>query len=158
MATCLPTMRVAFAPSTESKIPQSAKLEFADDPKNFARPFYLPPLIQSHHFVGRVHTQGGREPQIGSNGRAGTDASRFNEAGNLTVCCRPGGIAQAHTSDEWINLHEVEVASVVFQELIKRVLMTRNCDWLRQYVLRSCGVKRAQFCAGPYKHSYCRSE
>ena len=43
-----------------------------------------------------------------------------------TVVFGPGGIAQAHTSDEWIDLHEVEVASVVFQELIKRVLMTRN--------------------------------
>jgi acetylornithine deacetylase len=57
---------------------------------------------------------------------AGTDASRFNEAGIPTVVFGPGGIAQAHTSDEWIDLHEVEVASVVFQKLIKRALMTQN--------------------------------
>ena len=54
---------------------------------------------------------------------ASTDASRFNEAGIPTVVFGPGDIAQAHTTDEWIDIRDVETASVIFGELIKRVLM-----------------------------------
>ena len=101
-----------------------ARIEFADDPKNFTRPFYLP----AHKIITWLSesiNRSGLEPQTVTMD-AGTDASRFNEAGIPTVVFGPGGIAQAHTSDEWIALREVERASVVFQDLIKRVLTTQR--------------------------------
>ena len=104
-----------------AKLPE-ARIEFADDPKNFTRPFYLP-AHQIITLLSESIRRTGLEPQMVTMD-AGTDASRFNEAGIPTVVFGPGGIAQAHTSDEWIKLREVEMASVVFQELIRRVLMT----------------------------------
>jgi acetylornithine deacetylase len=101
-----------------------ARIEFADDPKNFTRPFYLP----AHKIITWLSesiNRSGLEPQTVTMD-AGTDASRFNEVGIPTVVFGPGGIAQAHTSDEWIALREVERASVVFQDLIKRVLTTQR--------------------------------
>jgi N-acetyl-ornithine/N-acetyl-lysine deacetylase len=104
-----------------AKLPD-AKIEFADNLKNFSQPFYLPDheiitlLIDSIRFCGQ-------NPQIVTMD-ASTDASRFNEAGIPTIVFGPGDIAQAHTTDEWIDLREVETASKIFGELIKRVLMT----------------------------------
>jgi acetylornithine deacetylase len=57
---------------------------------------------------------------------ASTDASRFNEAGIPTVVFGPGDIAQAHTADEWIDLHDVETASTIFRELIEKTLTTQR--------------------------------
>jgi len=104
-----------------TRLPE-VRIEFADDPKNFTRPFYLP-AHQIITLLSESMRRAGLEPHIGTMD-AGTDASRFNEAGIPTVVFGPGGIAQAHTSDEWIDLREVEMASVVFQELVRRVLMT----------------------------------
>jgi len=98
-----------------------AIVEFADEPKNFTRPFYLPDhriialLKESMHSCGLT-------PHVATMD-AGTDASRFNEAGIPTVVFGPGGIDQAHASDEWINLAELESASAVFRELIKKVVV-----------------------------------
>ena len=104
----------------KAKLP-GAKIEFAEDLKNFSRPFYLSNheiitlLDESIRFIGE-------NPQLVTMD-ASTDASRFNEAGIPTVVFGPGDIAQAHTTDEWIDLKEVETASAIFRELIKRVLM-----------------------------------
>ncbi|MGZ5520245.1 MAG: M20 family metallopeptidase [Halobacteriota archaeon] len=104
----------------KAKLPE-AKIEFAEDLKNFSRPFYLSNheiitlLDESIRFIGE-------NPQVVTMD-ASTDASRFNEAGIPTVVFGPGDIAQAHTTDEWIDLREVETASAIFRELIKRVLM-----------------------------------
>jgi len=106
-----------------AKLPE-ARIEFAGDPKNFTRPFYLP-AHQIIAWLGESINRSGLEPQTVTMD-AGTDASRFNEVGIPTIVFGPGGIAQAHTSDEWIELREVEKASVVFQELIKRILMTQR--------------------------------
>jgi acetylornithine deacetylase len=104
-----------------AKLPE-ARVEFADDPRNFTRPFYL----AAHEIITLLSesiSRSGLEPQTVTMD-AGTDASRFNEVGIPTVVFGPGGIAQAHTSDEWIELREVEMASAIFRELIKRVLTT----------------------------------
>ena len=104
----------------KAKLPD-AKIEFAEDLKNFSQPFYLSNheiitlLDESIRFIGE-------NPQVVTMD-ASTDASRFNEAGIPTVVFGPGDIAQAHTTDEWIDLREVETASAIFRELIKRVLM-----------------------------------
>jgi acetylornithine deacetylase len=105
------------------KLPE-AIIEFAEDPKNFSRPFYLP----THEIITLLDESircSGQDPQVVTMD-ASTDASRFNEAGIPTVVFGPGDIAQAHTTDEWIDLREVETASVIFRELIKRVLMARR--------------------------------
>ena len=104
-----------------AKLPE-ARIEFADDPRNFTRPFYLP-AHQIITLLSESIRRTGIEPQIVTMD-AGTDASRFNEAEIPTVVFGPGGIAQAHTSDEWIELREVEMASLVFEELIRSILIT----------------------------------
>jgi succinyl-diaminopimelate desuccinylase len=104
------------------KLP-GARIEFADDPKNFTRPFYLP----AHRIITLLSESisiTGLEPQTVTMD-AGTDASRFNEVGIPTVVFGPGGIAQAHSFDEWVELREVEMARMIFQELIKRALTTQ---------------------------------
>jgi acetylornithine deacetylase len=103
-----------------ARLPE-AIIEFADEPKNFTRPFYLP----DHEIIKLLKASMctcGLAPHVVTMD-AGTDASRFNEAGIPTVVFGPGGINQAHTSGEWIDLAELENASAVFQQLIMRVLV-----------------------------------
>jgi acetylornithine deacetylase len=103
-----------------AKLPE-VKIEIAEDPKNFSQPFYLP----NHEIITFLEESiryNGQNPQVVTMD-ASTDASRFNEAGIPTVVFGPGDIAQAHTTDEWIDLRDVETASAIFGELIKRVLM-----------------------------------
>jgi N-acetyl-ornithine/N-acetyl-lysine deacetylase len=102
------------------KLPE-AKIEFAEDPKNFSQPFFLP----NHEIITSLEDSiryNGQNPQVVTMD-ASTDASRFNEAGIPTIVFGPGDIAQAHTTDEWIDLPDVEIASAIFGELIKKVLM-----------------------------------
>lgn len=47
----------------------------------------------------------------------GTDASTLAEAGVPSVVFGPGDIAQAHTSDEWVELAQVEAAAEVLVRL-----------------------------------------
>jgi acetylornithine deacetylase/succinyl-diaminopimelate desuccinylase-like protein len=101
-----------------------AKIEFAEDPKNFSRPFYLP-THQVIELLGDSIRNCGQDPQVVTMD-ASTDASRFNEAGIPTVVFGPGDIAQAHTADEWIDLREVETASTIFRELIEKALTTQR--------------------------------
>ena len=105
------------------KLPE-AKIEFAEDPKNFSRPFYLP-AHEVIELLSESIRNSGQDPQVVTMD-ASTDASRFNEAGIPTVVFGPGDIAQAHTADEWIDLHELETASTIYRELIKRVLIARR--------------------------------
>ena len=46
---------------------------------------------------------------------AWVDAAFLNEAGVPTVCFGPGGIAQAHTEDEWIDVREVRTCADVLE-------------------------------------------
>jgi N-acetyl-ornithine/N-acetyl-lysine deacetylase len=103
-----------------ARLPE-AKIDFAEEPKNFSQPFYL----QNHKIITFLEESIcciGQNPQVVTM-NASTDASRFNDAGIPTVVFGPGDIGQAHTTTESINLHEVEIASTIFVELIKRVLM-----------------------------------
>jgi acetylornithine deacetylase len=103
-----------------TKLPQ-ATIEFAEDPKNFSQPFSLP----NHEIITFLEESirySGQNPQVVTMD-ASTDASRFNEAGIPTIVFGPGDIAQAHTADEWIDIRDVETASMIFAQLIKKVLM-----------------------------------
>ena len=46
---------------------------------------------------------------------AWVDAAFLNEAGVPTVCFGPGGIAQAHTDDEWIDVREIRTCADVLE-------------------------------------------
>ncbi|HOM17250.1 MAG TPA: M20/M25/M40 family metallo-hydrolase, partial [Thermoguttaceae bacterium] len=47
-----------------------------------------------------------------------TNAGFYTQAGVPTVVFGPGSIQQAHTSDEWIALDQVEQAAQVFYRLV----------------------------------------
>jgi succinyl-diaminopimelate desuccinylase len=74
-----------------------AKIEFADNLKNFSQPFYLPDHEIITFLIDSIRCCG-QNPQIVTMD-ASTDASRFNKAGIPTVVFGPGDIAQAHTTD-----------------------------------------------------------
>jgi acetylornithine deacetylase ArgE len=50
----------------------------------------------------------------------GTDGSKLAHAGIETVVCGPGDIAQAHTSDEFIEIGQVEKAVRLYTRLVAR--------------------------------------
>ncbi|MHB0868328.1 MAG: M20 family metallopeptidase [Chloroflexota bacterium] len=52
----------------------------------------------------------------------GTDASELAAGGIPCVVLGPGDIAQAHTSDEWVEMEEVATAAEVFAELAMGLL------------------------------------
>ncbi|MGZ4879791.1 MAG: M20 family metallopeptidase [Halobacteriota archaeon] len=103
-----------------AKLPDG-KIELAENPRNFSQPFYLP-YHEIITFLKESMRSCGQNPKVVTMD-ASTDASRFNEAGIPTVVFGPGNISQAHTTDEWIDLRKVETASLIFRDLIKRVLM-----------------------------------
>lgn len=106
-----------------SQLPE-ALIEFTNDSAHFTSPFYLP----EHEIIDllKASVQSCGIAPIIKTMDASTDAARFNEAGIPTVVFGPGGIDQAHTHDEWINLDELERASAVFYDLIKRVLIDKK--------------------------------
>ncbi|MGZ4905854.1 MAG: M20 family metallopeptidase [Halobacteriota archaeon] len=99
-------------------------VEFTDDLAHSTPPFYLP----EHEIIDllKESLQNCGIAPVTRTMDASTDAARFNMAGIPTVVFGPGGIDQAHTQDEWIDLDELMHASEVFCDLIKRVLMGKN--------------------------------
>jgi acetylornithine deacetylase len=57
----------------------------------------------------------------------GTDASLFAAAGLNCVVMGPGDIAQAHTSDEWIELEQLERACSVFRDIALTPVPKTGC-------------------------------
>ncbi len=108
-----------------SQLPD-ALIDFTDDRGHCTPPFYLPENEIIDVLKASVQSCG-INPVIKTMD-ASTDAARFNEAGIPTVVFGPGGIDQAHTRDEWINLDEFLKAGAVFHELIKRVLTGKNAE------------------------------
>ena len=51
----------------------------------------------------------------------GTDATKIAAGGTPCVIFGPGDIAQAHKSDEWIDLPQVALATEVVIEAVKRL-------------------------------------
>ena len=51
----------------------------------------------------------------------GTEAGQFQEAGNSTVVCGPGSIAQAHKPNEFIDLSEVRSCEQFMRRLLEEV-------------------------------------
>ncbi len=99
-------------------------IEFIEETPHFTPPFYLQEHVIIELLKESVQSVGGT-PVIATMD-ASTDAARFNEAGIPTVVFGPGGIDQAHTRDEWIDLNEFVCACAVFRELIERVLVKKS--------------------------------
>ncbi|HIO07794.1 TPA: M20/M25/M40 family metallo-hydrolase, partial [Candidatus Poribacteria bacterium] len=49
----------------------------------------------------------------------GTNASSFNGTGIPAIIIGPGDIAQAHTSDEWIDLEQLRQGEAVYLNLMR---------------------------------------
>jgi acetylornithine deacetylase len=48
----------------------------------------------------------------------GTDASKLARHGVQCVVCGPGHIAQAHTTEEWVELAQVEAAARIYEAMM----------------------------------------
>jgi acetylornithine deacetylase/succinyl-diaminopimelate desuccinylase-like protein len=48
----------------------------------------------------------------------GTDASKLARAGVQSVVCGPGQIAQAHTTEEWVEVAQLEAAARVYEAMM----------------------------------------
>ncbi len=105
---------------------RDASVAFADDLTHFTSPFYLP----EHEIIDllKASVKGCGIAPVVKTMAASTDAARFNEAGVPTVVFGPGGIDQAHTRREWINLDEFKHAAAVFADLINRVLIRNGAN------------------------------
>lgn len=53
---------------------------------------------------------------------AWVDACFLNQGGTPAVCFGPGSIAQAHTNNEWIAIHEIETAADILTDFSRRFL------------------------------------
>ncbi len=53
---------------------------------------------------------------------AWVDACFLNESGTPAVCFGPGSIAQAHTTDEWVHVSEIETCARVLADFSRRFL------------------------------------
>jgi acetylornithine deacetylase len=49
----------------------------------------------------------------------GSDASKLSAVGIPSIILGPGGIEQAHTVDEFVEIEQVEKAFVVYQRLMR---------------------------------------
>ena len=52
---------------------------------------------------------------------AWVDAAFLNEAGVPAVCFGPGDTAQAHTENEWIDVHEIRICAEVLETFARRL-------------------------------------
>ena len=78
-----------------------------------APPLYVDP---ESHFIQEVMCLAGASvPRTVS---YGTDGAKLTEMKNLALC-GPGNIAQAHTSDEWIALEELERGMALYARFIR---------------------------------------
>jgi acetylornithine deacetylase len=86
--------------------------------------FIDPPLDPAGHeafaaFAQRALGDLGLPAEVGGV-TYGTDASTLAEVGVPAVVLGPGNIAQAHTSDEWLELAQLERAAEVYGGLMRR--------------------------------------
>lgn len=56
----------------------------------------------------------------------GTNAGKYTEFGWPAVVLGPGDISQAHTADEWIDLHEISLAIEVYSTLMQTPFSPRE--------------------------------
>ncbi|MFZ4779223.1 MAG: M20/M25/M40 family metallo-hydrolase [Terrimicrobiaceae bacterium] len=56
----------------------------------------------------------------------GTNAGKYTEVGWPAVVLGPGDISQAHTADEWIDLHEINLAIEVYSTLMQTPFSPRE--------------------------------
>jgi len=90
---------------------------------SMSEPFIDPPLDPAGHeafiaFAQRALAGMGLPSEVGGV-TYGTDASTLAEVGIPSVVLGPGNIAQAHTSDEWLELAQLERAAEVYGGLMR---------------------------------------
>ena len=106
---------------------EAARIEYGMKRRNpetgidIERQFDIPPL--------RPETDGAAEALVraltGDNGTHvvsfGTEAGHFQVAGYSAVVCGPGNIAQAHQTDEFLDIAEFEAGQRLMEKLLDRL-------------------------------------
>jgi acetylornithine deacetylase len=88
----------------------------------FGEPWtHMPPLsVRAGDWIEpltrAIETATGRRPRL-MGVPFGTDAGPLNQHGTPCVVFGPGDIAQAHTSDEWIDLDQVRLAAEAYHQM-----------------------------------------
>ncbi|MGH7662865.1 MAG: M20/M25/M40 family metallo-hydrolase [Gemmatimonadaceae bacterium] len=101
--------------STTPSFRARTRLDFAQGPSDVA---VDAPVVRS---LGAALAASG-EPVRVEGLSAWTDAALLNDAGIPAICFGPGDITLAHSAEEWVEIDEIERATVVLAELA--------CNWL----------------------------
>ncbi len=61
-------------------------------------------------------------PRVIEGMTAWVDAAFLNQAGIPAVCYGPGSIEQAHTDDEWVDIHEIRTCASVLERFARQLV------------------------------------
>ncbi len=90
----------------------TATLELAQSPSDVASDA---PVVQA---MARAVTARGQTARI-EGMTAWTDAALFNDAGIPAICFGPGDIMLAHAAEEYVPLHEIDLATDILESLLR---------------------------------------
>lgn len=76
------------------------------------------PLVQGLLDAGAAHGL----PRVVEGMTAWVDAAFLNESGISAVCYGPGGIEQAHTKDEWVDIEEIRTCADVLETFARSLV------------------------------------
>jgi len=97
-------------------------LAFAQGPSDVAPEA---PIVRA---LGTAIAEQGGTPRI-EGMSAWTDAALLNDGGIPAICFGPGDISLAHASEEWIEVAEIERATMILTTLAKRWLNAEGAAW-----------------------------
>ncbi len=90
----------------------TATLELAQSPSDVATDA---PVVQA---LARAVTARGQAVRV-EGMTAWTDASLFNDAGIPAICFGPGDIMLAHAAEEYVPVHEIDLATDILESLVR---------------------------------------
>jgi acetylornithine deacetylase ArgE len=118
----IPGEKPAATPGQLAKFLEQAKLDF---PVEMTELYINAPALSPRGSEELVQRLGEAINRVRGSHRVhpvpfGTDASTIADAGIPAVVFGPGDIAQAHTCDEWIDLEQLDQASEILHDLVRR--------------------------------------
>jgi len=100
-----------------SRLDQSVQLTF-EEPYLLDPPLETPAGAEIVASLARAQQRSlGFEREL-AGANYGTDGSKLSRAGIQTVVCGPGDIAQAHTTNEFVEIEQVELATRMYRQLL----------------------------------------
>jgi acetylornithine deacetylase len=110
--------RLGPGQSNEALLAHLSGLGGAEEHANWHVPFSGPPLPAAGQDEAPVRAFCRRhELVVGEPVAFWTEASLFSAAGMPALVLGPGDIAQAHTADEWVSLHELDRACTIYRQI-----------------------------------------